>query len=132
MIGCGDHALQSHAIPGQNVEGLDLVAVCDPNTALLERFVAALAHPAIPMTEAAILEHPDIDAVIIASPDRFHAASLSRAVQSSKHVMCEKPLATETEELTDLWLALEAADTDLVITSCHPRRFDIPYVWLQQ
>ena len=29
ILGCGKHALQSHAIPGRDLEGLKLVAICD-------------------------------------------------------------------------------------------------------
>ena len=35
IIGCGGHALQSHALPGLEIPGLKLVRVYDPNSAAM-------------------------------------------------------------------------------------------------
>jgi predicted dehydrogenase len=80
----------------------------------------------------ALLADAEADAVLIASPDRFHLPQLQGAVQAGKHVFCEKPLCTAIEELERLKLILkEAGEKQLSITSCHPRRFDPPYVWIK-
>ena len=42
----------------------------------------------------------DIDAVYIATPNRFHAAQARVFLQNGKHVICEKPIATSREEYT--------------------------------
>jgi len=132
MIGCGEHALRSHALPAQKIRGLTLVGVCDPNETSLDVFVGALDHAVIPMSEEEALGDPNIDAVVIASPDRFHAGSLLRAVQAGKHVLCEKPLDVEFDELEQFKTSLIEADSrGLVVTSCHPRRMDPPYMWIQ-
>ena len=48
------------------------------------------------------------------------------------HVLCEKPLATEVGDLKRLAAILEMAkEKGLVVTSCHPRRFDPPYRWMR-
>jgi predicted dehydrogenase len=79
-----------------------------------------------------LLADSDVDAVLIASPDRFHLSQLQAAVQSGKHVFCEKPLCTAVEELPQLQSVLkEAGEKRLSVTSCHPRRFDPPYVWIK-
>jgi len=41
-----------------------------------------------------MLEHRDIDAVIIATPDKFHAKAIEAAAAARKDILCEKPLAT--------------------------------------
>ena len=41
----------------------------------------------------AMLERKDLDAVLIATPDKFHAQAVETAVRAGKDVLCEKPLA---------------------------------------
>jgi myo-inositol 2-dehydrogenase / D-chiro-inositol 1-dehydrogenase len=41
----------------------------------------------------AMLERKDLDAVLIATPDKFHAQAVGIAARAGKDVLCEKPLA---------------------------------------
>jgi predicted dehydrogenase len=45
-----------------------------------------------------ITENPDLDGVIVASPDRFHCEQVVAAAQAGKHVLCEKPMCRDIEE----------------------------------
>lgn len=81
----------------------------------------------------ALVADRDVDAVLIASPDRFHLSQLQVVIRSGKHTFCEKPLCTDEKELPELQSILsEASEKRLSIASCHPRRFDPPYVWLKE
>src|SRR5271169_6034492 len=53
----------------------------------------------------AMLERKDLDAVLIATPDKFHAKAVETTVRAGKDVLCEKPLALN---LTDARSALDA------------------------
>lgn len=54
-----------------------------------------------------ILEDPEIDALIIASPNHTHRAVLEPIFETDKHVLCEKPMCTTVEDAK--WVAERAA-----------------------
>jgi predicted dehydrogenase len=48
------------------------------------------------------LNHPEVEAVFIASINGEHAEQAIRAAQAGKHVLCEKPLANTVEECREM------------------------------
>src|SRR5579862_2322113 len=66
-----------------------------------------------------------IDCVVIATPDKFHAQAIRTAAAASKHVLSEKPLATN---LADAHSALDAvAKAGLHLQVGFMRRYDPAY-----
>jgi len=53
----------------------------------------------------AMLERKDLDAVVIATPDKFHAKAVEAAARAGKDALCEKPLALN---LSDAIAAVDA------------------------
>jgi predicted dehydrogenase len=51
---------------------------------------------------ARMLERPDLDAVVVATPDRHHFVPARDVLQSGKHVLVEKPLTTSVTEADEL------------------------------
>jgi predicted dehydrogenase len=45
-----------------------------------------------------LLASPDVDAVIVCSPNNLHRAHAEAALRAGKHVFCEKPLALSTAD----------------------------------
>lgn len=50
----------------------------------------------------AVIDDPDVQVVVIATPHDSHAELAARALRAGKHVFCEKPLALTVEELDDV------------------------------
>jgi len=73
-----------------------------------------------------LLERPDIDAVVIASPTNTHAEVIQAAAQAGKHIFCEKPLALTMEDCDAAIAAVKAAGVKLQLGFM--RRFDAGYV----
>ena len=54
-----------------------------------------------------LINDPQIDAVIIASPDATHSVMLKHAVEAGKDVYCEKPMGTVFSEAKAAYLAVK-------------------------
>lgn len=81
----------------------NVVAVCDVDTTHLARGVAEVEKrtgrtPLQFKDYRHLLEHRDIDAVIIGSPDHWHALQAVHACQAGKDVYVEKPLTLTLHE----------------------------------
>jgi predicted dehydrogenase len=73
----------------------------------------------------ALLECKDLDAVLIATPDKFHAQAIGIAARSGKDILCEKPLALN---IADARAALEAVSKAQVrLQIGFMRRYDPAY-----
>jgi predicted dehydrogenase len=67
-----------------------------------------------------LLENKDLDAVLIATPDHWHAIPSIEALQAGKHVYCEKPLAHNIREQQAIVKAAQSAKS-LFLTGTQQR-----------
>jgi predicted dehydrogenase len=72
----------------------------------------------------ALLEDPDVEAVVLATPAGMHAEQALRVLASGRHVMVEKPLALSPEDADKVVRAAE--DADLVIMVGHTFLYSPP------
>jgi predicted dehydrogenase len=76
-----------------------IAAVCDADDNRLEAAVNNAGAGVIPYRDYRyLLERKDIDAVLIATPDHWHAVQTVHACQSGKHVYVEKPASVTVRE----------------------------------
>ena len=68
-----------------------------------------------------MLDSVDLDAVIIATPTKFHGAMVKSALERGLHVFCEKPLCLTSSESREL--ALMAGARELVTQVGYHNRF---------
>ena len=64
--------------------------------------------PKVSTSSSDVINDPDVDLVVIATPHDTHAELVIEALNAGKHVFCEKPLAMNEEELDRIeaaWLA---------------------------
>lgn len=84
----------------------EIAAVCDVFKPTRETAAAALpGKPDLVVDYRRILERKDIDAVLIATPDHWHAQMIVEASQAGKDSYCEKPLSNNIEAA---WKAVDA------------------------
>jgi predicted dehydrogenase len=87
------------------VPGAELLAVADVDAERARKVAAELEIEHSYGSLEALLERKDIRAVLIATPDRFHAQAIRTAAAAGKDILCEKPLALT---LDDAYTALQA------------------------
>jgi myo-inositol 2-dehydrogenase / D-chiro-inositol 1-dehydrogenase len=76
-----------------------------------------------------VIDHPDVNYVILASPPGFRPAHLKAAVAAGKHIFTEKPVAVDGPGIrTVLALADEAAAKKLCIVAGTQRRHQQGYL----
>jgi len=77
----------------------ELVALCDVDEKRLGDSLAGYDPGIMPYRDYRyVLDRKDIDAVIIATPDHWHAVQTVHAAQAGKHIYCEKPACCTIEE----------------------------------
>lgn len=98
LIGTGGITVQNH-LPGikTHPEG-EIVALCDPNPEALERAVRASGVTRTFSDYRRALAEPDVDAVVIATPNNVHKPIALAAAEMGKHMLCEKPIGMDYPE----------------------------------
>ena len=122
IIGTGTRGAGTHIPVLKAAPGAQIVALCDVSE---ERLAAAAARAnkdkadgtdgsaARPVATFAdyqkLLASPDVDAVVIATPNLQHREMLLAAVQAGKHVLCEKPAGATPADAAAMRQAAAAA-----------------------
>lgn len=86
------------------IEGAKLVAVADPRKELTDDFAQKIGGVTTYPDHRALLEHPDLHAVIVATPTATHHDVVIDAANAGKAIFCEKPTAltlAATDEMLD-------------------------------
>jgi len=105
LIGVGAIAELVH-YPGVIATGrAKVVAMLDADAELLRRRASQWPNVTAYSELDRFLEHPGLDAVIIATPNHTHKALALAAIQKGKHVLCEKPLALNAADARQMYEA---------------------------
>ena len=114
-------------------EGTEVGVVCDVDTRAIERCIAGVGaaqdgQPPLqdrrPTGETDVrraLENPDVDALVIAAPDHWHAPATLMAMDAGKHVYVEKPCSHNPRE-GELLIAAQQKHPDLVVQMGNQQR----------
>ncbi|MDF0699427.1 Gfo/Idh/MocA family oxidoreductase [Rhizobium sp. MC63] len=93
----------------------ELVAIADPAPGAAAKLAGKLGVDASYTDVAEMLAQPGLDAVIIATPARFHTNVLVQAAEAGKAVFCEKPMALTLEDADRGIAAAKAASVPLQV-----------------
>lgn len=77
-----------------------------------------------------VLADPEIDAIILTTPNTLHRPQVEAAAKAGKHVFCEKPLALTLADAEAMVAA--CADAGVTLGLGHERRFELAMVELRR
>lgn len=122
IIGSGGIAQGCH-IPGYRSvpDQCEVIWACDVNPDTAKAAAEKFDIPKTTTDYHDVLNDPEIDAVSIATPNKFHLQPTLDALAAGKHVLCEKPLAMNAAEARQM--ARAAKDSGKILHVALQMRF---------
>ncbi len=125
LIGCGSIAQIRHIPEYVANKNCKIYGVYDLNFERASEIAKTLGAKAY-QTYEELLQDENIDAVSVLSPNFLHAEHTINALNSKKHVLCEKPMATTLEECNNMIDASKKNGKKLMIG--HNQRFAAAHI----
>ena len=115
VLGAGSVA-QRRAIPAINkAEGAELHALLSRDAARAQRLASEYGAPKYYTTVPELLSDDALDAIYVSTPVYLHCEQVIAAAERGFHVLCDKPMAMNTEECQQMIDACQANGVHLQI-----------------
>jgi predicted dehydrogenase len=102
LIGVGGVCGAVHYPGLSRIPGVEIAALCDPDESLLSQRQKEWNVAATTTDVTEFLRH-ELDAVVIATPNRLHRGLIEAVLSADCHVLCEKPLGMNLAETIDIY-----------------------------
>ncbi len=130
VIGTGRIGKVHIATLVQSVPQAEVVAIADINPDAANEVAKAFGISNVFDNYSEVINHPEVDAVVICSPTDTHAQYIVAAAKAGKHIFCEKPVDLSLEVIQDALDAVAKAGVKLMVG--FNRRFDPNFSKLKQ
>ena len=104
------------------LEEAQIIAVTDTFKALADKRAQEYGIQKVYETPEELIDDPDIDAVIVCVPNKWHAPLAIRAMQAGKHVLLEKPMGIDAASAKSIMQAQQ--ETGKVLMVSHQMRWE--------
>jgi predicted dehydrogenase len=121
IVGCGRVTTMFHLKAIGEVDGLEVVAVADPDSSRVADVGKKAGAERHYIDYRELLSDPNVDAVAVNTPPRLHEVMVLDTLRAGKHVLCEKPLARSAEGCMHIREVQEAVG--LTVTPVHNYAF---------
>jgi predicted dehydrogenase len=116
LFGCG--WIQGFHARGVLAHGDELVAVANHREATARAFAEEFDIARVTTDWESLAADPDIDAVVVATPNALHAPQTIALLEQGKHVLVEKPMGTSVAECDAMIEASETSGAALMVAHC--------------
>jgi predicted dehydrogenase len=96
----------------------ELVAVANWRIESAQTIAARYGIPRATTDWESVVADPDVDALVVATPNALHAPQAIAALRAGKHVLVEKPMSTTVAEADDMIAAAEEGAAVLMVAHC--------------
>lgn len=127
LIGYGFVGKTFHAPLIRSIPGLKLAVVSSSNA---EKVNKDLPDVRVVATPEMAINDPDIELIVIASPNETHAPLAKMALSAGKHVVVDKPFTLNLDEAREL--ATLAEEKKLLLSVFQNRRWDSDYLGVKK
>ncbi len=127
IVGYGFSTATFHVPLILGTPGLELAAIYSRDPAKVR---AVLPQGDTCGTPEALFARPDIDLVVIPTPNETHYPLAVKALEAGKHVVVDKPFTLDVKEARDL--VARATRVERVLSVFHNRRWDADFLTVRQ
>jgi predicted dehydrogenase len=122
IVGCGEVAQIMHW-PSlfQLADQFEVTALCDVSLLVLEELGRLWNINSLATNHRDLVTREDVDAVLIANPNAFHAEVVLDAIAAGKHVLVEKPMCVTRREANQIITAQK--NSNVVVQVGYMRRY---------
>lgn len=115
-----------HARAFSRLDRVRIASVHDPDTSAADRLCEETGARRADSAEEAVAD-TDVSIVVVATPEHLHTEIVRHAVTAGRHVLVEKPFATDLDEALELQDLIQRADC--TVMTGHSLRFEPRYRW---
>jgi myo-inositol 2-dehydrogenase/D-chiro-inositol 1-dehydrogenase len=130
VIGTGRIGKVHIATLVQNVPQAEVVAVADVNIEGATLVANGFGISTVYSNYKDMINHPEVEAIVICSPTDTHAQYIIEAAQAGKHIFCEKPVDLSIDVILGALEAVKKAGVKLMVG--FNRRFDPNFMKIKQ
>src|ERR1700758_3145822 len=122
IVGCGEVTQIMHW-PSlyQLSDRYEVTALCDVSPVILEKLGKLWSVQTLTTDQGELVKQSDVDAVLVANPNAFHAEATLAAIAAGKHVLVEKPMCITRREAEEIIAAQKKSN--LVVQVGYMRRY---------
>jgi len=125
VVGAGAIAQLAHLPVLSKMRGTELVALCDNDRPKARSLADRFGVPDVFTDIEDLLEHDELDAVVIATPNHLHEPHVLSALAAKRHVLCERPLSLTARGIERILTAATRADRMVAVANNHRFRNDV-------